>query len=114
MEILWQDVVKLIENAAVQAASDSGNGPEPELTQALKWPISCTVGPGLEGAIACETKVGYVNGTKGWLVYRGHDIFDLCAHASYEEVCFLLIHGKLPNSQQLTDFRTPDLPRVMH
>ena len=52
--------------------------------------------PGLEGAIACESKVGYVNGSQGALFYRGYSIFDLCAHATFEEVAYLLTRGALP------------------
>ncbi|MEA2110183.1 MAG: citrate/2-methylcitrate synthase [Pseudomonadota bacterium] len=71
----------------------------------LRWPIECTIGPGLEGAIACESKIGYVDGSKGWLVYRGYDIFDLCAYSSYEEVSYLLLHGSLPTPEQLDDYK---------
>ena len=67
-------------------------------------PIDCRIGPGLEGAIACESKIGYVNGTDGLLSYRGYDIFDLCAWSTYEEVSFLLLHGHLPSSMELRDF----------
>ncbi len=67
----------------------------------VHWPVACTVGPGLEGAIACDTKVGYVDGTNGILLYQGYDIFDLCAHSTYEEVSYLLLHGKLPTESQL-------------
>lgn len=70
----------------------------------LSWPIECTIGPGLEGAIACDSKIGYVDGSQGWLVYRGYDIFDLCAYSSYEEVSYLLLHGVLPNAEQLEAF----------
>jgi citrate synthase len=49
--------------------------------------------------------VGYVNGAKGWLVYRGYDIFDLAANATFEEVCFLLLHGHLPNAAELSDYK---------
>ena len=68
--------------------------------------VACTVGPGLEGAIACESSVGYVNGSKGWLIYRGYDIFDLCAYSTFEEVCFLLLHGDLPTASQLAEFKS--------
>ena len=61
--------------------------------------------PGLEGAIACESKIGYVNGAKGWLIYRGYDIFDLCAHGTFEEVSYLLMHGTLPTVKQLKTFK---------
>jgi citrate synthase len=98
-------ITELILEAAEKARQETSSEPEPELTQAVKWPINCTVGPGLEGAIACESKVGYVNGSKGWLIYRGYDIFDLCAHSTFEEVSYLLLHGRLPQAPELGDFK---------
>ena len=95
----------LILTAAQKAREETSDSPEPELTQSLEWPIECTVGPGLEGAIACESKIGYVNGSKGWLIYRGYDIFDLCAHSTFEEVSYLLMHGSLPTAPQLEVFK---------
>lgn len=95
----------LILSAAQKAREETSDSPEPELTQSLEWPIECTVGPGLEGAIACESKIGYVNGSKGWLIYRGYDIFDLCAHSTFEEVSYLLMHGSLPSAPQLELFK---------
>lgn len=59
---------------------------------------------GLEGVIANETKIGYVDGEKGWLVYRGINIFDLAEHSTYEETAYLLLFGKLPNRKELDDF----------
>jgi len=97
-------ITAIIETAAAKARQETNNEPEPGLTDPMTWPIQCTVGPGLEGAIACESKVGYVNGTKGWLIYRGYDIFDLCAHATFEEVSYLLVHGSLPSAAELKDF----------
>ncbi len=38
------------------------------------------------------------------LSYRGYDIFELCAYSTYEEVSFLLLHGYLPNSEELKAF----------
>ena len=80
-------ITEIIERASEKARKETGNEPEPEYTWPVKWPVECTVGPGLEGAIACESKVGYVNGSKGWLIYRGYDIFDLCAHSTFEPKC---------------------------
>lgn len=92
---------------AKKKAEESGaHEPEPGLVGAMQWPVQCTVGPGLEGAIACESKVGYVNGAKGWLLYRGYSIFDLCAYSSYEETAYLLLHGKLPDQKELENFRS--------
>ena len=95
----------LIITAAQKARRETSDSPEPELTKPIEWPIECTVGPGLEGAIACESKIGYVNGSKGWLIYRGYDIFDLCAHSTFEEVSYLLMHGTLPTVSQLEVFK---------
>ena len=97
-------ITRLILKAARKAREETSNEPEPDLVKPARWPIDCTVGPGLEGAIACESKVGYVNGSKGWLVYRGYDIFDLCAYSTFEEVSYLLIHGKLPSASELAEF----------
>jgi citrate synthase len=96
-------VAELIAQVKKAVLDETGANLEPEISRTVNWPIPCNVGPGLEGAIACESKVGYVNGSKGWLVYRGYDIFDLCAHSSYEEVSFLLLHGHLPTQ---TEFET--------
>jgi len=100
-----EDIQAVIENAAQKARSETSTEPEPEFTSHVKWPIDCTVGPGLEGAIACESKVGFVNGAKGWLIYSGYDIFDLCAYSTYEEVSYLLLHGHMPNAAALQDYK---------
>jgi citrate synthase len=98
-------ITKLILNAEKNALRESDSKSDTNLPQSVRWPINCTVGPGLEGAIACETKIGYVNGTKGQLIYRGYDVFDLCAYSSYEEVTYLLINGRMPSLQQLKKFK---------
>jgi citrate synthase len=98
------EVTRLILEAKQKAFEETGHEPTPDLPTRLEWPIQCTVGPGLEGAIACETKVGYVNGQKGWLVYRGYDVFDLCAHSNFEEVSFLLFHGRMPSASEYKEF----------
>lgn len=98
------DVTAIIEEAKALALAETKDEPTPTPTTTVEWPLTCTVGPGLEGAIACETKVGYVNGQKGWLVYRGYNIFDLCAYSSFEEVSYLLLHGSLPSPAELEAF----------
>ncbi|MCE5325895.1 MAG: citrate/2-methylcitrate synthase [Planctomycetaceae bacterium] len=94
-------MTRLILKAGKDARREIQPMAEAALTQAVQWPLTCTVGPGLEGAIACESKVGYVNGSQGWLIYRGYDIFDLAAHSTFEEVSYLLMHGELPTPSQL-------------
>ena len=100
-----KEITRIVLEAERKATKETAAEPAPETLSKAKWPIQCTIGPGLEGAIACETKVGYVNGAKGWLVYRGYDIFELCAHCTYEEVAYLLLNGKLPTASQLKKIR---------
>lgn len=64
--------------------------------------------PGLEGVIANETAVANIQGKDGagGLEYRGYRIEDLSGQVSYEEAAFLLLHGDLPNREQLGEFDT--------
>lgn len=99
------DIRKAILAAKKKAIAGRTKSIEPAFTGKLNWPIECTVGPGLEGAIACETKIGYVNGSNGSLLYQGYDIFDLAAYSTFEEVSYLLLYGRLPNASQLSSFK---------
>jgi len=58
---------------------------------------------GLEGVVATTSKICYIDGDQGVLAYRGIDIHDLADHSTFEEVCFLLWNGKLPNRNELQD-----------
>ncbi|MEZ4655533.1 MAG: citrate synthase/methylcitrate synthase [Candidatus Eisenbacteria bacterium] len=98
------DIRKLIQQAAETARRETSDEPEPQFTGDVKYPVECQVGKGLEGAIATDTKVGYVNGAKGWLVYRGYDCFDLAEHSTFEETTYLLFEGKLPTRRDLDAF----------
>jgi citrate synthase len=60
---------------------------------------------GLEGVVAVQSDICFIDGIKGRLVYRGYEISDLVEHASFEEVAFLLWDGKLPNRAQLDQLR---------
>lgn len=60
---------------------------------------------GLEGVIAAETRVGYVDGENGKLYYAGYDINDLAGKASYEEVVHLLWNNELPKKKDLDSLR---------
>ena len=62
--------------------------------------------PGLEGVIASETAIANIEGKDGagGLEYRGYRIEDLAGHVSYEQTAFLLLHGDLPNREQLREF----------
>jgi len=98
-------IADTIRKAVRQARSETADTPDPEPQKRLNWPLDCTIGPGLEGAYACESKVGFVNGTKGQLVYCGYDIFDLCEKSTFEEVSYLLLYGRLPSASQYEAFK---------
>jgi 2-methylcitrate synthase len=61
--------------------------------------------PGLEGVVAGETAISTVGKTGRGLSYRGYAITDLAEQASFEEVAYLLIHGKLPNRAELSRYQ---------
>ena len=61
--------------------------------------------PGLEEIVAGETSISTVGKKGKGLSYRGYSIYDLAEHASFEEVAYLLIHGKLPNGGELARYR---------
>jgi 2-methylcitrate synthase len=59
----------------------------------------------LSGTPAGETAVCTVGQSGNDLHYRGYDIADLAAHCEFEEVAYLLVHGKLPNAAELSSYR---------
>jgi len=61
-------------------------------------------GTGLKGVVLDETRIAFIDGDAGKLVYRGYNIHDLAVHATFEEVSYLLLYGALPNRGQLRDF----------
>src|SRR5271165_6103764 len=56
---------------------------------------------GLEGVIAGESEICYIDGYQGILSYRGYNIHTLADHATFEEVIFLLWNGWLPKQAEL-------------
>jgi citrate synthase len=60
---------------------------------------------GLEGVVVAQSKLSDINGEVGELIYAGYDIDDLARNATFEEVCYLLWNGHLPNRQQLDELR---------
>src|SRR5690606_21212004 len=62
-------------------------------------------GAGLRGQVAGETALCTVGKTGAGLTYRGYDIKELADNAQFEEVAYLLLRGKLPNQQELADYK---------
>ena len=60
---------------------------------------------GLEGVVATNSKICFIDGDRGVLAYRGIDIHELADHSTFEETCYLLWFGKLPTQRELRDLR---------
>jgi citrate synthase len=58
---------------------------------------------GLEDVVALESRICFIDGQKGRLIYDGYDIRDLAERSTFEEVAYLLWYGRLPNASQLAD-----------
>jgi citrate synthase len=59
---------------------------------------------GLEGIVATNSSICWIDGDAGVLAYRGLDIHELAPKSTFEETTYLLWHGKLPNKSELADF----------
>ncbi len=60
--------------------------------------------PGFTSTASCASKITYIDGEAGVLLYRGYPIEQLAEHCTFLEVCYLLLHGDLPGSDQLAEF----------
>ena len=68
--------------------------------------ITSTAGPkGMEGIVATNSSICYIDGDRGVLAYRGIDIHELADHSNFEETCYLLWFGRLPNQSELKDLK---------
>ena len=65
-----------------------------------------TFDPGFGATASCESKITYIDGDAGVLLYRGYPVEQLAEKANFMEVAYLLIHGELPNSKNLQAFST--------
>jgi citrate synthase len=60
---------------------------------------------GLQDVVALESRICFIDGREGRLIYQGYDIRDLAARSTFEEVAYLLWYGRLPTAAQLTELR---------
>ena len=63
-----------------------------------------TFDPGFMATASCESKVTYIDGDAGVLLYRGYPIEQIATKSSFIEVAYLLINGELPTAEQLEQF----------
>src|ERR1041385_8336615 len=68
--------------------------------------MSTVAKAGLEDIVATSSAICYLDGDRGVLAYCGYDIHDLARHSTFEEVCFLLWHRRLPTRAELGDLQS--------
>src|SRR5271163_2036621 len=66
---------------------------------------SASAPKGLEGIVATNSSICYIDGDRGVLAYRGIDIHELADHSTFEETCYLLWFGRLPKANELKDLQ---------
>jgi citrate synthase len=64
-----------------------------------------TYDPGFTSTANCVSRITYIDGDEGVLLYRGYPIEQLAEHASFLETCYLLLHSELPTPAEYTKFR---------
>ncbi|MEQ8204695.1 MAG: citrate/2-methylcitrate synthase, partial [Woeseia sp.] len=65
-----------------------------------------TYDPGYGATGSCESKITFIDGQKGVLLYRGYPVEQLAAKSNFMEISYLLLYGELPSKEQLARFDT--------
>ena len=74
-----------------------------------------TYDPGYTSTASCESKITFIDGDEGILLYRGYPIEQLAEHGDFLETCYLLLYGELPTAAQKADFdRTVTRHTMIH
>jgi citrate synthase len=68
--------------------------------------LTTITGAGLEGVVAGESEICFIDGEEGILSYRGYNIHTLADNATFEEVIFLLWNGRLPRREELSRLKS--------
>lgn len=61
---------------------------------------------GLEGVLACQSSIAYIDGSVPELSFRGYDIHDIAQTLTFEQIAFLIWHDRLPEADELQAFST--------
>jgi len=64
-----------------------------------------TFDPGFMSTASCESKITYIDGDAGILLYRGYPIDQLASHKDFLDVCYLLLNGELPSPKEKQTFQ---------
>ncbi|EJF85575.1 citrate synthase [Candidatus Bartonella washoeensis] len=75
-----------------------------EIASLYKEIDTFTYDPGFTSTASCESKITYIDGDKGILLYRGYPIDQLAQKGDFLESCYLLLYGELPTKQEKIDF----------
>jgi len=96
----------IINNKQIQMPVRSGViGPDVIDVARLYRDTGCfTYDPGFTSTANCSSKITYIDGDEGVLLYRGYPIEQLAETSSFIEVCYLLLNGELPSKAQLAEF----------
>ncbi|MFA5949672.1 MAG: citrate synthase [Hyphomicrobium sp.] len=65
-----------------------------------------TYDPGFTSTANCSSKITYIDGDKGELLYRGYSIDELAENTNFLATCYLLLHGNLPTNDEFKSFRS--------
>ncbi|MCH9643597.1 MAG: citrate (Si)-synthase [Gammaproteobacteria bacterium] len=65
-----------------------------------------TFDPGFTATASCKSKITFIDGEKGILLYRGYPIDQLASQCTYLEVCYTLMYGELPSKHEFENFRS--------
>jgi citrate synthase len=96
----------LIQNKQTQMPIRSGSvGPDVIDVTRLYRDTGCfTYDPGFTSTANCVSRITYIDGDAGVLLYRGYPIDQLAERSSFVEVCYLLLHGELPTKSEYDEF----------
>ncbi len=89
--------------ATQETLTPSGDGTDKAAKPADKAPLPVIKRVGLEGVVALDSVLSFIDGQVGELIYHGYDIKDLAENTTFEEVAYLLWKGSLPNRAQLDE-----------
>ncbi|MBF0215191.1 MAG: citrate (Si)-synthase, partial [Magnetococcales bacterium] len=64
-----------------------------------------TLDPGFRSTASCSSRITFIDGEEGVLLYRGYPVEQLVEKCDHLEVCYLLLNGELPNKQKDVEFR---------
>ncbi|MEL6372638.1 MAG: citrate synthase [Pseudomonadota bacterium] len=99
-------ILKLGDKSAELPTRDAAVGPTVIDVTRLYRDTGCfTYDPGFTSTANCASKITYIDGDEGILLYRGYPIDQLAEQSSFLEVCYVMLHGDLPTADQFDTFR---------